>query len=169
MENAALSGHDEFLPVALHGIPQQSGGAAYNVGQFQHGTLTLGMCQHFGLRMSGLQLENFGSGEALVNVARAIPKQHFASRYGVKVCPEVAVGTEDDFLVGGEAIDNLTGVGRSDYHIGVCLCQRGGIDVGDNRMVRMRLNKSSKGFARTAVGQGTAGGRVGNEDGLVGT
>ena len=102
-------------------------------------------------------------------MASAVPQQHLTSRDAVDVVAQIAVWTKDDFLILGQAAHNLLGVGRSNHHIGHRLDGRTGIDVADDRVIGVLVDKTLKLVGRAAVGQRAAGTQIGHDDRLVGT
>ena len=51
------------------------------------------------VRMLGLELQQLGLAEGLVDDANARPQQHLAARLAREIAAEVPVGAEDDLLV----------------------------------------------------------------------
>jgi hypothetical protein len=62
----------------------------------------------------GFELEQFGLAEGLVDDAHARPQQHVAPELAVEIAAQMAVGAEDDLLVGRDlarivsALDDVT-------------------------------------------------------------
>ena len=147
---------------------QQCGGGSDDVGERRHRSLAFRVYEHFGIGMFRLQCQEFLGGETLVDVASPVPKEHVAARDAVDVGSEVAVGTEDEWLVLGETLHNLSGIRRGDHHVGPCLGGSRGVDIRNHLVVRMLLHEFCKPVGRTAFGQRAGGVDVGTDDLLAG-
>ncbi len=86
----------------MAGEVEERGRRADLVAEEHDGALALGVDKHRGVGVSVLKGFYAFGGEALVDVASAVPQDHRAARDRIDVGSEVAVGAEYDFLVGGE-------------------------------------------------------------------
>ena len=168
MQDTALGGNNEFGGVRLARIVKQGGCGANLVGHGHHGLLTFGMHEHPGGRMLPFQFKNLFKRKFLVHVAGTVPQHHAAAGYRVDVVAQVAVGAEDDFLVGGKRIDDFTCVARCDKNVGERLHAYRCVDIRYHRMARMPLYEAGELIGGTAVGQRASGFGVGHEHLLVG-
>lgn len=164
MKDSALGGHDEFGGIGLDGPVEEDSCGSNLVGHQTDGGGTLGMHQHLGSGMLLLEFKNLFERELLMYVASSVPEHHVATGLGVDIISQIAVGTEDDFLVLGERLDHLHGVARGDHDVGESLDRGRGVDVGNHRVSGVLLDEFFKLGSRAAVGQRTPGVEVGNED-----
>ena len=65
-----------------------------------------GVGEHRRARMLGLQLDQLGLGERLVDDAHARPQQHVAPGLAGEIAAEMLVGAEDDLLVHRDLLED---------------------------------------------------------------
>ena len=102
-------------------------------------------------------------------MASPIPKQHIPSCNAVDVITQVTIRPKDHRCTFGEALHDLTGIGRGHHHICHRFHSRCRVHVGNDRMTRMRLHKSRKLLRRTAICQRATGIQIGHQYLLVRT
>ena len=167
VEDAALGHNEEGVALAADGIVQQARGGAHHIGQLDDGAATLGMYEHLCLGILLLEGHEFLHGEAFVHVAGSIPQEHLATRDGIQVGTEVAVGPKDERLVLRKTFHYLARVAGRDNHVGDSLDGGRSIDVTNHLVVGMRMYKFSESIGGTTFGQGAGSTQVGNEHFLL--
>ena len=116
--------------------------------------------------MLGLELQELGLAERLVDDADARPQQHLAAELAREIAAEVAVGTEDDLLVLRDLVEDDLRARRGDDDVAERLHRRRAVDVGQRHMVRVRGAERGELVGRAAVLEAAAGVHVGQDDGL---
>src|SRR5579859_214766 len=167
MDDAGLGRDDEFLAFVRRHIFEDRAGRADMVGVTQHGFRAFRMGGDLSVGMTGLQLDQLAFGKLLVDDAAALPQRHVAAGLAGQIGTEMAVGGEDDLLVGRQLGQDRLGVGRGDDDVRLRLHIGRAIDVGDGDMIRARLAELAEFLGRAAVFERAAGGHVGQQHGLV--
>ncbi len=113
------------------------------------------------------ELGELGPGEALVDLAGALPGDDLDVGLGGHPRREVLVGEEDD-LVDTERLDDVdrVGGGAADVGFGLHLGRR--VDVGDDRRAGMLVAEPGDVVGGDGLRQRAAGPEVGDQHGLVG-
>ena len=126
----------------------------------------------FGMRrdrragMLGLELQQLGLAERLVDDADARPQQHVAPGLAGEIAAEVPVGAEDDLLVLGDLLEDHVAPTTGDDDVAERFHRRRAVDVGQRDMVGMRLAERLELVGRAAVLEAAAGVHVGQDDDL---
>jgi hypothetical protein len=94
-------------------------------------------------------------------MAGAVPHDHFPSGKPVQVIAEIAVGGKYDFLIPGNAFNNLHRICRGTADIGHRLNLCGCIDIGDYNMIGVHFPEFSEFFRWTGICKRAAGIPVG--------
>ena len=162
IDDATLGGNYKLVAVAGNRVVEQSFGGANLVGNEAYGLWALRVNEHMSVGVLLLELHNLLNREFLVHLAVAVPHHHVAACDAVDVVAQVAVGTEDELLILGEAVDNLLGVAAGHYHIGESLDGSTGISVADNSVSWVLLDERLKLIGRTTVAQRAARVEVGH-------
>jgi len=97
----------------------------------------------------------------------SVPDKHIASAQTFNIIPQVTVGSKNNLFVLGQAIYDLQGIARSYHQVAQSFYSRRSIDIADNRMIGMSLDKSFKFAGRTTLGQRTTRSGIGNQDFFV--
>ena len=127
-----------------------------------------GVRRHRSIGMLGLELQQLGLAEGLVDDADAGPQQHVAAHLARQIAAKVAVGTEDDLLVLRDLVEDDLRAARRDDDVAKRFHRRRAVDVGQRDMVRMGLAEGRELVGRAAVFEAAAGVHVGQDDNLFG-
>ena len=149
-----------------HGF-EQAFGAADDVAEVADSAGAFGVNQDVGFRPF---LFHFGDGlfaEDFVHFAGALPEEQIPAGFAADPVAKVFVGSENDFAVFGQAVDDLNGVGGGDAVVGEGFDGGGGVDIIDDEVVRMGVDEGFEFIRRGTFGEGAAGGEVGKQHGFV--
>ena len=127
-----------------------------------------GVGEHLGVGVAHLELGQTLGAELLVDDAGSLPDDEVRT-LGLTCHPagQVAIGREDQGLA-VEGARHLHRVRRGADQVAHRLHLGAAVDVGQHGGARVGVDEVAEGVGGTAVGQGAAGGQVGNHDGAVG-
>ena len=110
-----------------------------------------GMRRNRRVRVLGLELQQLGLAEGLVDDADARPQQHLTPHLPCEVAAEVPVRAKNDLLVLRDLVEDDLCARRGDDDVAERLHRRRAVDVGQRDMVRMSLPKRFELIGRAAV------------------
>jgi hypothetical protein len=154
VNHARLSYDDESLGVIVAAVANHFLGTANNVSIIANSFNAFGVGDN--TRVRKFEFEAFDSllGKEDVCVTRTRPEFHRTTRLGGDPLPEVLVGHKKDFSVGGNTLDDLSGISASADDIAECFDCGGTIDVRDNVYVWVCRFVGCEFFSRARVGKG---------------
>src|SRR6185503_1355588 len=120
------------------------------------------------VRVLGLELQQLGLAEGLVDDADARPQQHLTPELPRQIAAEVPIGAEDDLLVLRDLVENDLSARRRDDDVAERFHRRRAVDVGERDMVGVSGPKGGELVGRAAVLQAAAGVHVGKNHRLFG-
>ena len=142
-------------------------GRADMVGMIDDVRRAFGMRRDRRVGVLGLELQQLGLAERLVDDADARPQQHLAPHLAREIAAEVAVGAEDDLLVLRDLVEDDLRARRGDDDVAERFHRRRAVDVGQRDMVRVRGAEGRELVGRAAVLEAASGVHVGQDDGLL--
>ena len=140
------------------------------VGDFKHLGRAFRMSQHLGVRVGFLDLQDVGGGEALVDLAAALPGDNLDAGLARDVAGQEFIGDQDHPVDAPHSrgfLDHLYGVGAGAADVGLGLHLGGGVDVGHHRQARVALLDQPHVRPGDRGGQRAAGAQVRDQNGLL--